>query len=78
MSSKTTHLQPTIEVCFGPQCSDCGGRELAEELQAAGYRSKAGDCRNQCPHAPLVLVDERMIAKATKQKVLERLNAVQE
>ena len=64
---------PTIEVCHGPECSDCGGRALSEQLQALGLHTIAGDCRDQCPHAPLVLVDNRMITLATAQKVQDRV-----
>lgn len=72
-NNKSNSGTATIEVCFGPQCSDRGGRELAEELQADGYRCVAGDCRNQCPHAPLVLVDGWMVTKATAEKVQKRV-----
>lgn len=67
-------MQPGIEVCFGPQCSDLGGRELAAELQAQGLICLPGDCRDQCPNAPLVLVNNSMITDATLQKVLARVN----
>ena len=68
---------PTIEVCHGPECSDCGGRALSEELQALGLHTIAGDCRDQCPNAPLVLVDNRMITHATTQKVQGRVKELQ-
>ena len=62
-----------IEVCHGPKCSDFGSRELSQKLAACGIASEAGDCRSQCPNAPLVLVNKRMICKATLEKVQERL-----
>ena len=65
--------EPGIEVCFGPECSDCGGRELAQELEALGLKTFAGDCRSQCPNAPMVLVENRMITHATAQKVQDRV-----
>lgn len=65
--------QPAIEICFGPQCSDCGGRELAGEIRAAGLTILEGDCRNLCPHAPVVIIDNHMIGKATLAKVLQRV-----
>jgi len=68
--------QPTIEVCFGPQCSDAGGRALADELNTLGLKCSVGDCRNQCPHAPVVLVDDRMVTKATAGKVMDRVKAL--
>ena len=68
--------QPTIEVCYGPQCSDAGGRALPDELKALGLNCSVGDCRNQCPHAPVVLVDDRMITRATAGKVLDRVKAL--
>ncbi len=67
-----------IEVCHGPQCSDEGGRVLSRELEARGLKPCAGDCRSQCPNAPLVLVANRMITKATVEKVLARLNTLQD
>jgi len=66
---------PVIEVCYGPECSDRGGRELADELKALGHECVMGDCRNQCPHAPLVLVDGWMITRTTLPKVLDRIKA---
>ncbi|OIO70682.1 MAG: hypothetical protein COW19_10885 [Zetaproteobacteria bacterium CG12_big_fil_rev_8_21_14_0_65_55_1124] len=68
--------EPSIEVCFGPECSDCGGRELAQELQALGMKTFEGDCRDQCPNAPLVLVDNRMITDASLEKVQARITAL--
>jgi len=78
MNAETTPVKvPTIEVCHGPQCSDFGGRALSKELEACGLHVTAGDCRSQCPHAPTVLVENRMITKATAQKVQERVNLLQ-
>jgi len=68
-----SETSPLIEVCFGPECSDCGGRELAGELEALGLTYIEGDCRDQCPNAPLVLVDNRMITHASARKVQDRL-----
>ncbi len=68
---------PVIEVCFGPECSDCGGRALAGELQALGLQTIEGDCRDQCPNAPLVLVDNRMITDASVEKVQARISTLQ-
>jgi len=65
---------PVIEVCHGPQCSDCGSRELSKALQNLNIDSFAGDCRSQCPNAPLVLIDNKMIVNATAQMVQDRIN----
>jgi len=66
---------PHIEVCLGPKCSDFGSRELSKELDALGIQSSAGDCRSQCPHAPVVFINDRMIPKATIEKVMERADS---
>jgi len=63
---------PSIEVCHGPQCSDFGGRELSKELDTLGIKNSTGDCRSQCPHAPVVFINDRMITKATIGKILEQ------
>lgn len=65
-----------IEICFGPECSDCGGRQLAEDLKKRGLGIIMGDCRSQCPNAPLVLVNRRMIVNATVDKVLTRIEEI--
>ncbi len=79
MSSEAIPLKnPDIEVCYGPQCSDVGGRALSDELDALGLDSCMGDCRSQCPNAPLVLVDNRMITNATAAKVQERVKQLQD
>ena len=72
MKQKTSKRTPHIEVCHGPKCSDFGSRELSKELNGLGIRSSAGDCRSQCPHAPVVFIDDRMVPKATVEKVMER------
>jgi len=68
---------PNIEICYGPQCSDDGGRELADELKAMGITSSMGDCRDQCPNAPMVLVNNRMICQASLKKVLAKIEEFQ-
>ena len=65
-----------IEVCHGPQCSDLGGRTLSEELKACGLSSVDGDCRNQCPNAPLVLVNNKMVTHATTTKVQAKIDTL--
>lgn len=77
-SEENPDKSPGIEVCFGPECSDCGGRALADGLEALGLKTIVGDCRDQCPNAPLVLVDNRMITKATVQKVRDRIKELNE
>lgn len=67
-----------IEVCFGPECSDRGGRELAKELEAAGMPCFAGDCRSQCPNAPLVLVNNRMVVASTVARVQAKIQQLEE
>lgn len=62
-----------IEVCHGPKCSDFGSRELSKALDALGIESRAGDCRSQCPHAPVIFMDEKMVTKATVEKVADRM-----
>ncbi len=66
-----------IEVCYGPECSDCDGRELAEELKLLGLNVVVGDCRDQCPNAPLVYVDNRMVVYATPERVDDKVQALQ-
>jgi len=79
MSSESIPLKnPEIEVCHGPQCSDLGGRALSEALGTLGLESCIGDCRSQCPNAPLVLVDNRMITNATVEKVQARVKQLQD
>ncbi|RLL54325.1 (2Fe-2S) ferredoxin domain-containing protein [Mariprofundus sp. EBB-1] len=75
-STTSPDQELTIEVCHGPQCSDIGGRALSEELEANGMKSIIGDCRGQCPNAPLVLVDNRMICNATVEKVRNRIDDI--
>jgi NADH:ubiquinone oxidoreductase subunit E len=70
------HL-PSIEVCFGPECSDKGSRELASELESLlGSKCIMGDCRSQCANAPLVLVDKQGVVTATVDKVLAKIKQV--
>jgi len=73
MKQDVSKPTPCIEVCHGPKCSDFGGRELSKELDALGIKSSAGDCRSQCPHAPVVFIDDRMLTKASVEKILEQV-----
>ena len=80
---KTTEINmneiPQLEVCFGPECSDKGSRELAKELEALlGTTCIMGDCRSQCANAPLVLVAKQGVVAATVDKVLTKIKQVQE
>jgi len=65
--------EPSIEVCYGPECSDCDGRELAEALQALGLHVVVGDCRDQCPNAPLAYVNNSMVVDATVARVQSKI-----
>ncbi len=69
---------PKIEVCFGPECSDKGSRELAKELEELGHTIVMGDCRSQCANAPLVLVANQGVVTSTCAKVLAKIKKVQE
>jgi len=77
MNTEKMSEEPMIEVCHGPECSDMGGRGLSGELEALGLNACVGDCRNQCPNAPLVYVNNRMVVKATPQRVEEKIQALQ-
>ncbi|GEM_PF-1575600 len=77
MTMMIDQTAPDIEVCYGPECSDVGGRRLTEALAACGLKSRMGDCRNQCPNAPLVLVNKRMIDHATVEAVVTRVQSIQ-
>jgi len=69
---------PSIEVCFGPECSDKGSRELAGELESVlGSKCIMGDCRSQCANAPLVLVAKQGVVRATVDKVVAKIKQVQ-
>jgi len=79
MSSETQIKQTAnIEICFGPQCSDDGGRALADKLKELGMISSMGDCRSQCPNAPMVLVNNKMICNATVDKVLAKIEEIEQ
>jgi len=69
--------KPMIEVCYGPECSDCDGRELAGELKSLGLNVVEGDCRDQCPNAPLAYVNNRMVVEATPERVQNKILALQ-
>jgi len=69
---------PKVEVCFGPDCSDKGSRELAKELESLlDSKCMMGDCRSQCSNSPLVLVSNQGVVNATVDKVLAKIKQVQ-
>lgn len=69
--------EPLVEVCFGPECGDRGGYKLAEDLAAAGIETFVGDCRNQCPNACLVYVNNKMVVKASVERVQTKIKEFQ-
>lgn len=78
MSTETNmNEQLEIEICFGPECGERGGYKLAEELAAAGIETSIGDCRNQCPNACLAFVNNKMVVKATVERVQAKIKELQ-
>jgi len=74
----TTNLEiPEVEICFGPECSDRGAHQLAKDLNAAGIETVIGDCRNQCPNACLAYVNNKMVVKATVERVQVKIKELQ-
>jgi len=72
-----TKTQPEVEICFGPECGDYESHELAKDLNAAGIRTVIGDCRNQCPNACLAYVNNKMVVKATVERVQAKIKELQ-
>ncbi len=54
-----------VEVCFGSYCQAAGARCLAEELEHQGVRFETTGCRSLCPHAPVLVVDQRARLKVS-------------
>ena len=71
------YKQPEVAICFGPECGDRGGHKLAEDLAAAGIDTVIGDCRNQCPNACLAFVNNKMVVKATVERVQAKIKELQ-
>jgi len=71
------HEQPEVEICFGPECGERGGYKLAKDLEASGIKTCIGDCRNQCPNACLAFVDNKMVVKATVERVQAKIDELQ-
>ncbi|PCI45502.1 MAG: hypothetical protein COB41_01385 [Proteobacteria bacterium] len=69
--------QPEVEICFGPECGERGGYKLAEDLATAGIETSIGDCRNQCPNACLAFVNNKMVVKATVERVQAKIKELQ-
>ncbi len=65
-----------IEVCQGPECSQCGGPELLAELNMLGIAAQAGHCQGLCHEAPMVRIGERALADACVDKIIARLAQV--
>ncbi|ATX80428.1 hypothetical protein Ga0123461_2022 [Mariprofundus aestuarium] len=62
-----------IGVCYGPRCSDFGGRDMAEALREMGHEVENLDCQSLCPHAPAIRVNGRFVHRATIERVKEKL-----
>ncbi len=75
VSQEIPQTEPRIEVCHGPKCSDFGSRELSKELGTLGIECSVGDCRSQCPHAPVAFIDGRMLTRATIEKLTEQVTS---
>ncbi|MFC1536805.1 (2Fe-2S) ferredoxin domain-containing protein [Pseudomonadota bacterium] len=62
-----------IKVCHGARCLDYGGQALAAEMKSVGLESEAGECQSLCPHSPVVHLNEKLIPKASIDKIIEQL-----
>jgi len=77
MNDVDMNEDPEIEICFGPECGERGGYKLAKDLEAAGITTVIGDCRNQCPNACLAYVNNKMVVKATVERVQAKIKELQ-
>jgi len=54
-----------------------GAHQLAKDLNTAGIETVIGDCRNQCPNACLAFVNNKMVVKATVERVQAKIKELQ-
>jgi len=59
-----------ISVCQGPECRECGGPELLNQLRDTGLHPVSQHCQGLCHFAPIVYVNQRCIAEATIEQVM--------
>jgi len=60
-----------ISICQGPECRKCGGPELLEQTLKMGLQALNGHCHGLCHFAPIVYVNQRCIAEATTEKIMQ-------
>jgi NADH:ubiquinone oxidoreductase subunit E len=67
-----------LEICLGPECGACGGSELLKALRAMPIADTitihGGHCQGLCHEAPVASLDDALIAEATPDTILQRLN----
>ncbi|MDQ6999963.1 MAG: (2Fe-2S) ferredoxin domain-containing protein [Mariprofundus sp.] len=61
--------QVVVGVCHGPRCRDYGGLTLAEQLKYQGMAVEALDCQSLCTYSPIVRLHDRVIHRATDERV---------
>jgi len=59
-----------ISVCQGPECRECGGPELLNQIKKMGLYAVSQHCQGLCHFAPIVHINQRCIAEATIEQIM--------
>ncbi|MDQ6982749.1 MAG: (2Fe-2S) ferredoxin domain-containing protein [Mariprofundus sp.] len=62
-----------IGVCHGPRCMEYGGQALAEILRGQYIEVEALGCQSLCSYFPIVRLNERVIHRASMDRVMKQL-----
>jgi len=61
--------QSVVGICLGPRCRDYGGLALSEQLKCQDVAVETLDCQSLCPYSPIVRLHDRVIHRATDERV---------
>ncbi|RMH60476.1 MAG: (2Fe-2S) ferredoxin domain-containing protein [Zetaproteobacteria bacterium] len=68
---------PSLGVCLGPECSQCGGPELFRQLRALGAEVQRLPCQGLCHEAPVVKRGGRYLDAQSFDELVKALIATQ-
>jgi len=66
-------VNETIRICLGPECAQCGGPELLQQLHDLDIPVKRCHCQGLCHEAPIAFIGTRCMAAADFETLIRRI-----
>ncbi len=66
-------MNEPVHICQGPECAQCGGPELLQQLTDMGIAAKPCHCQGLCHEAPVVRIGSRCLAGDDFDALIRRM-----